>query len=90
MNLPPVPEPLCQFQRYTYEQMQAYGKLCVNEHIKQQTRGLSHAKPKYSNIAVAAIRLAHAKGFGYKEINKQFPMSRELFFRIVGHKGAYK
>ena len=87
MILPPLPETHLSSKVekfYTAADMQAYGELCI-----KTVCGGKHTK-KFSAEEVREIRIAHAAGHGYKQVNKYYPMSERTFRNIVNKQGAYK
>ena len=87
MILPPLPETHLNNKVekfYTAADMANYGKLCVTTIC-----GGKHPK-KFSAEEVKEIRIAHATGHGYKQVNKHHPMSAKTFYNIVNKQGAYK
>ena len=88
MILPPLPEPLCHADgNYTSEQMCKYALLAIKTVCGAGKRGVAK---KFNDAQVYQIRDMQQNGLGYKEVNRTYPMSRELYFRIIGRKGAYK
>ncbi len=90
MILPPLPETHLNNRVdkfYTAADMHFYGEACIKAVCGSGKRGVAK---KFDDDQVRVIRNLQEKGDGYKEINKWYPMSRELYFRIIGHKGAYK
>ena len=89
MILPPLPvDP--NGQEWTDDEakiIQAYGELCVKTVCGAGKRGVAK---KFNDAQVYQIRDMQQNGLGYKEVNRNYPMSRELYFRIIGRKGAYK
>ena len=88
MNLPPLPETHLHNKVekfYTAADMHFYGELCIKQHFGKGKRG-----PKFSAKDVAYIRELHAQGFAYKAVSRQIEMCEATFFKIIGHRGAYK
>ena len=83
MILPPLPEPLPNGY-YAEECMCKYALLAI-----KTVCGGKHPK-KFSAEEVKEIRIAHATGHGYKQVNKHHPMSEKTFYNIVNKQGAYK
>ena len=90
MILPPLPEENRQFLfgpssdcGYTAEQMCQYALLAI-----KTVCGGKHPK-KFGAEEVREIRIAHATGHGYKQVNKHHPMSEKTFYNIVNKQGAY-
>ena len=86
MILPPLPEPLANGY-YAEECMCKYALLAIKTVCGTGKRGVAK---KFNDAQVYQIRDMQQNGLGYKEVNRNYPMSRELYFRIIGRKGAYK
>ena len=89
MILPPLPlDP--NGQEWTDDEakiIQAYALLAIKTICGAGKRGVAK---KFNDAQVYQIRDMQQNGLGYKEVNRTYPMSRELYFRIIGRKGAYK
>jgi hypothetical protein len=86
MILPPLPLDT-NGQEWTDDEakiIQAYALLAI-----KTVCGGKHPK-KFSAEEVKEIRIAHAAGYGYKQVNKYYPMSEKTFYNIVNKQGAYK
>ena len=86
MILPPLPEPLANGY-YAEECMCKYALLAIKTVCGAGKPGIAK---KFNDAQVYQIRDLQQNGLGYKEVNRTYPMSRELYFRIIGRKGAYK
>ena len=86
MNLPPLPsnpDPLSNWSLDEQVAILAWGELC----IKMSRKG---PPKKFSQAEISTIREYQLDGWGYKEINKLYPMHLETYYDIVKHRGAYK
>lgn len=96
MILPPLPQGY-ENKPWDYKgpiwiesQMQAYGERCIKEYKAAIVKRLTGRTAKFSADTIAKVRAIRDSGEGYKKANRLYPMDRHTYFRIVGHKGAYK